>query len=509
MYAGETTTSALLERTASRRAEHPFLVQGDRRVSYAGAFDLVASAAAGLESMGVKRGDRVVLHLTNGIEYVIAMLAAHALGAASVHANVLYAPDEMSYLIKDADPAVVITEEALLPKVADGAQGRGLVVVGGAEPNATAWEALVSTAAQGGLPRPGVSPDDPATVIYTSGTTAHPKGVLQRQGTHGFAGEFMIRNAGMRTDDVYLLIMPLFHSNAVNMGLSPMLVAGGTIVISPFSASGFEHDIVHFGATVTSGGAPHWRMVLAQAGDDAGAPVAGSRLRIALSGMPLTDAEYCAFESRFGCRLIELFGQTEALVPPTMRPPAGHHKWRSGGQAALGSELRIWTEDGRAAEPGEAGEIQYRIAGDGGRFIGYLNQPEETAKVITDDGWNRSLDLGYLDEEGFLFFVDRLKDMLKVGGENVAASEVERVLNEHPDVAESAVVGTPDPMLGHRVKAFVVGTEGANVDPVAIRSFCAARLAKFKVPAEVVAIAALPRTATGKIAKYLLPEAPA
>jgi len=506
MYPGESTTFALLERAASRRPEQLFLVHGDQRITYAEAVDLVARTAAGFETLGVHRGDRVLIHLTNRTEYVITMLAAHALGALTVNANVLYSAEELAHLAGEADPALVISEQALIERVKGVVEGRPLVVVGATPPHATAWDNLVHTAPDGALPRAGVGPDDAATVIYTSGTTAHPKGVVQRQGTHGFAGEFMARNVGMYPDDVYLCIMPLFHSNAVNMGLSPMLVVGGTLVLTAFSASGFEEAVVAHQATVTSGGAPHWRMVLANAGERASERLAGSRLRIALSGMPLTDDEYSAFEARFGCRIVELFGQTEALVPPTIRPPHGAHKWRSGGQPALGSEVRIMTEDGRVAGPGDVGEIQYRNASPGGRFLGYLNQPEETRKVVTDDGWNRSLDLGYLDGEGFLFFVDRIKDMIKVGGENVAASEVERVLVEHPAVAEAAVVGKPDPMLGHRVKAFVVPRNGDGMDLEGIIAFCAGRLAKFKVPVEVTPISTLPRTATGKVAKYLLPE---
>lgn len=504
MYAGECTTSALLTRVAERRENHCFVKDGASSLTYGAAYTAVAACAGGLRSLGVGRGDRVVVHLTNRTEYAVVMLAAHALGAVSVHANVLYSPEEMAYLIKDADPAVVVTEEALAGKL--GAAGAGRAVVGlGEVEGAVPWPELLASAPLASLVVDGVTPDDPATVIYTSGTTAHPKGVVQRQATHGFAGEFMARNVGLSEDDVYLCIMPLFHSNATNMALSPMLVVGGTLVLSPFSASGFEEALHAHGATVTSGGAPHWRMVLAHLGERASEPDPESRLRVTLSGMPLADEEYEAFERRFGCRIVEMFGQTEALVPPTIRPPFGPHRWRSGGKVALGTEVRIWTEDGREGQPGEVGELQYRSGCAGGRMLGYLNQPEESAAVVTDDGWMRSRDLARVDEDGFVYFVDRLKDMLKVGGENVAASEVERVLNEHPQVAESAVVGLPDPMLGHVVRAFVVPAAD-ELDPDALIAYCAERLAKFKVPEVVSSIAALPRTATGKVAKYLLPE---
>ncbi len=506
IYPGGQLTADLLRQAAEDSPSTLFLVGEDGySLTYAEALDRAGRLAAGLEDMGVRRGDAVMVVLGSGVEYPLTLFALHALGAMSVNVNTLYTQDELQYLHDECQPRIVICDVGLAPLMRRVRGAAPLVVVGATQSGETDWAGLCDRPGVDLRPRPGVSTDDAATVIYTSGTTSRPKGVILRQGSHGFAGQYLARNIGLREAERYYCILPMFHSNALQNGLFPMLAVRGTVYLRKFSASRFTDDVLELGITYTSGGAPHWRMVLAQLEKEGRIRAKGSKLRLALSGMPMSDAEYAGFEALFGCRIVEIFGLTEGVVPTTLQPPYGRRKRRTGGLPGLGSELRIVKEDGSLATPGETGEIQTRTHGAGGLTLGYLKQPEETAKLFTDDGWLRTFDLGYQDEDCHLNFVSRIKDMIKVGGENVSASEVERVLGEHPAILEAAAIGLPDPVLGHVVGAFYVAQPGADVDLADIIRFCEARLAKFKVPRKLAPIDALPRNALNKVVKAGLP----
>lgn len=513
MYLNECTSAEMLDRAARAVPDRVFLVTDEGALTFCEMRDRVAHAAEGLEKIGVAHGDRVLLVLNTCLDYPVAMFALHALGAIAVNVNPGYSSDELAYVGTRSNARWVIADRAFAPLIRDACADRPVIWIGAesdgvqaANNNEFAWSALLDNTPTGPLQRPHVVPDDAATVIFTSGTTSRPKGVVFRQGSHGFAGEYMARNLGVGSNDVFYCMFPLFHSIAISNAIFPMLAVGGTLVLKKFSASGFIDDVLAHKATLTSGGAPHWRMVLANAEKrDPKAVAQLSHLRIVLSGLSMTDDEYQAFEDLFGCRIVEIYGQTEGIVPCTIHPPHGLlRKRRSGGPAALGSEIRIVMDNGRVGGINDVGEIQFRTHGNGGKTLGYLDQPDETAKLFTDDGWIRSGDLGLLDEDGWLFFVDRAKDMVKVGGENVAASEVERVLDEHPSIKESAVIGVPDSILQHVIGAYVVAREGATLDPDEIIAYCAKRLAKFKVPVVVTVIDSLPRNAVGKVVKTAL-----
>jgi crotonobetaine/carnitine-CoA ligase len=279
------------------------------------------------------------------------------------------------------------------------------------------------------------------------------------------------------------------------------LVTGASLALVPrFSASRWSEQAATLGATVASLFAAPMRMILAAA------PSRYDRahaLRVGLFAQNLTSGQIRAFEERFGVPMAQLYGMTETVVPPTINPVYGDRRPDSIGRPILGARLRVVDDAGRDVDPGVSGELL--VGGEPGYDLMscYLDAPDQTARVLRD-GWLHTGDTVRADEDGYLYFVDRAKDLIKRAGENVATGEVERVIDEHPAVFESAVVGVPDDMYDEAVKAFVVLVPGAHLAADELRTWCAERLARFKVPEHVEMVAELPRTSVGKIQKHLL-----
>jgi acyl-CoA synthetase (AMP-forming)/AMP-acid ligase II len=338
-----------------------------------------------------------------------------------------------------------------------------------------------------------VGPGDPSTLLYTSGTTGDPKGVLFTHGSTGVGGRHFIEALGLEPDDVILAVTPLFHGNAWG-AVQTALHAGATVAFPrAFHASAFWPLVHATGATVlyTLG------TILAMLLSRPPAPEERtSRLRVilGLGSAPVRDAVL----ARFGVRhLAECFGSTDAGVV-TITPVGA--AWRPGscGPAVPGVELRILDDDGIPLPARRTGEIAVRSPA---RMTCYFRDPEATARALRD-GWFLTGDLGWLDEDGWLYFVDRKRDVIRRGGENVSSVLIEKTLREHPHVAEAAVIGVPDPVLGQEIKAYVVASAPVTADE--LRDFAAARLAKFQVPRLWEFRDALPKTATQRVEKYKL-----
>ncbi len=296
--------------------------------------------------------------------------------------------------------------------------------------------------------------------------------------------------------------MPACHSNFQLAALTPVLVAGATlIVVEKYSASRFWQQVRDYRATVAQCVAMMLRTMMVQ-------PVQPGEqdhcLREMLYFLSVTDEEKEAFERRFNVRLMNTYGSTETVCWVLTDPPVGPRRWPSIGRPGLGYEVRIMADDGREAAVGEAGEIQ--VKGVPGRTImaEYYHDPEATARTFTEDGWLRTGDRGYRDIDGWFFFVDRKANMIKRAGENISTTEIENVLVEHPAIEEAAVIGVDDPVRDQAVKAFVLPAEGASLDAEEVRAWCAERLAAFKVPEFVEFVATFPRTCSLKIEKKLL-----
>jgi crotonobetaine/carnitine-CoA ligase len=448
------------------------------------------STAGALRDLGVLPGDRVGVHLTNCPEFYDVWFGAALLGAAIVPTNPLSTVDELRYVHHHAGCRVVVTEPDLRATV----EAAGAVVVvdigdGWAENGGAGYNL------------PQVTADSVAAVLYTSGTTSKPKGVLVTHAAYLNAGDVVAGHIRLRPDDRQLIVLPLFHGNAQYYSTMSALVTGASIGLAPrFTASRWSAQAVALRATVASLFAAPIRMILAHepAGDDR-----AHALRAVLFAQNVSAAQAEKFESRFGVPLLQLYGMTETVFPPLMNPLYERRDAASMGRPVTGARVRLISAEGRDVAPGEPGQLL--IAGEPGRTVmaAYLDDPASTDKTLVS-GWLHTGDVARADAEGYLYFVDRAKDMIKRAGENVSCSEVEGVVNAHPAVFESAAVGVPDEMRDEALLVFVVVHDGQKVTEEDLIGLCRDRLAKFKVPDAVEFVNDLPRTSVGKIQKHLL-----
>jgi crotonobetaine/carnitine-CoA ligase len=466
------------------------------------------AVAARLADLGVKPGERVALFGLNSLDYVVALAGVARLGAVCVPLNALLTPPEIAWQLSDAGAVALLGEADAATRLDEAAglagfRGPRLALRG----EAPGWPALSPPPdgrAGTDLPPPG--PDDLFEILYTSGTTGHPKGVMLSHRSMASEADSVASYWSTRPDDVFLGVLPLFHVNAQLVTMLPALASGACLVLArSFSAGGWIDLVRRHGVTISSIVGTQVRMIMAtpEKPDDH-----ETALRCVPYGLNVPPAMWAGFERRFGAPLCNIYGLTEAVAVATAAPVHGDRRIPSVGRPGRGRAVGIFDDDGKELPPGAEGEI--RIRGERGvsLMVGYHGRPEETAAVFDAD-WLRTGDLGRLDEEGYLYFVDRAKDIIKRAGENVSASEVERVLSEFPGVAEAAVVGRPDPIRDEAVVAFVVPAAGGAIDTptldvVALDAHCRAALARFKVPEEYLVVEALPKTSIGKIEKKAL-----
>lgn len=508
--AGERTLPDLLRERARRYAGKPFLICEDASGTvtshtYAEFLERVTATARGFAALGVEKGDAVVVHLPNCPDFVISWLALAWLGAVMVPGNTASTAAELAYVMDRSEAVAVITSPPLLGIVRaarDSARHvRHLLLArtGQQLPGTILLTSLMRTG--GAAPTPVVASEDVAEIIFTSGTTSRPKGVLL---THANALRSGIRAScsfGLQETDRTLTVLPAFHVNAQSFTILAALTTGATcILIEQYSASRFWSQVRAHHASAVTLTATLVRTLLAQP------PSSSDRehgLRRNFFALNVTDQEKRAFERRFGLELLNGYGLSEAMTLVSVAPLHGDRRWPSIGLPAFDRLIRIVDETGGEVPPREVGEIT--VWGTPGRTLmkGYHRDPEATAAVLKD-GWLHTGDNGWVDEQGYLYFFDRKKDVIKRAGENISASEVESALMDHPLVAEAAVIGIPDPVRDEAVKAYVVAVPGAEVSVEELLSHCGARLASFKLPAELELRPSLPKTSVGKIEKKLL-----
>ncbi|TDD70751.1 long-chain fatty acid--CoA ligase [Jiangella aurantiaca] len=503
------TFGDVLAHRAAADGDRPFLTYADplephaiRTWTYAGCAADVAVLRALLEELGVGPGDRVVLHMENAPAFVIALLAITSTGAIAVPTIAQYTAEELGYVVEHSEAAAVVTNlrhQSMAERVAAGASVPPPVVCGTTVTNGRRRARRAATA----LPDDGPPGQRTALMMYTSGTTGRPKGVMLSHAACLSAGATTRAETALTPSDRSYCVLPLFHVNAMCFQLMPALLTGSQLVIGPvFSARGYWPVVAEYGITVGNLTAGPLRILLgAPPGPDEAA--AASSMRLMMYALPLDRDEIRAIETRFGVAVSMAWGLTESAACGTRTPVHldPRHDWQSIGTVSPGWELRVVGDDGAEVAPGGVGELVIRGPS---TMTGYFKDPPATAEVLDGDGWLRTGDLGRVDG-GYVYFLDRRKDVIKVKGENVGAGEVERVLLEHPLVEECAAVGVPDPILGERLLAFVVLSAGAAPGPAAeddaLREHCARRLAPFKVPSRIVPVPELPRTSIGKIRK--------
>jgi fatty-acyl-CoA synthase len=465
----------------------------ERTLTYGDLHRRADGLAAHLEGLGVGRGDRVALLAHNGPEYFDLQFACGRIGCIAVLLNWRLTVPELEYIVGDSSPAVLLHSPELAGPAAE------LVARCGVAHALVIDDGYESVVASGEHPTPvALSHDDPSTIMYTSGTTGHPKGAIITHGMTFWNAVNLGIPARITPDTVQLVVLPLFHTGGLNCYANPVLHAGGRIVVSrafdPAEALRVIGDpsygVTHFFAVP----APYQFMMQHPAFESTDL----SRLQVAgVGGAPCALTILETWAAR-GVEVAQGYGMTETSPSSVFLDPADAiRKIGSAGKPVLHTEVRIVRPDGQDAAPGEVGELWTR-----GPNItpGYWNKPEATASAF-EDGWFKTGDAARTDDDGYISIVDRWKDMYISGGENVYPAEVENVIYQLADVAEAAVIGVPDPKWGEVGTAVVVPKPGATIEAAQIIEHCRARLARFKVPARVEFAEALPRNATGKVLK--------
>ena len=473
-------------------------------LTYAAFGERVNRLANALTADGLQAGQTVALMVSTSPEFLISWFAINQAGAVMVPVNVFYAADELQYLLNNSDSVGFIGEPrfiALFNEVAAICPGVRIKVSTRAADGLAGFrllpDILANTPSTCHITR--VPPDAPSQIVYTSGTTSRPKGVVISHTSSLVQGISVAMLFGMTPSDRCCVVLPLFHVNGQYVGVMPTLTVGGTIVLlEQYSATNYWSQVRSHKCTLMSIVPMLLRTMLAQ---PARADDAQHNVRFSFYALPTTDDEWDQFERRFGVKLVEGYGLSETLGICSSNPVVhGTTKRHCIGLPTLGRQMRV-VDDSYADLPhDQVGRILVR---GGAMFSGYYKNQEATDACLRD-GWFDTGDNGSVDRDGYFHFFDRSKDVIKRAGENIAATEVERVLNEHPKVAESAVIAVPDPLRDEAIKAFVVLREGETMSEEELRAWCARHLAKFKVPSFYEFRPSLPHTSIGKIMKYVL-----
>lgn len=492
--------ASVFAESAQQHSEKNALFWGERKFTYAELWSQTLFIAGVLrQQFGVKAGDRVGLWLKNCPEFVPSLFGILHTGAVVVPINNFLKSDEVSFILADAGIDVLITDTELSAHFRTLKAARTSLKLMNAENVLASFPVPPENVRLDTeiLKNPARLETDLAMLIYTSGTTGRPKGAMLSHGNllHNISSCRVC--LATSADDRFAVLLPMFHSYMVTVGLLLPLFSGGSIVLikSLHPVRNVIQELYSQRVTVLPA-IPQFYRSLANA--EIPVPL---ELRICLSGSaPLPVQVLKEFERRFGVPLIEGYGLSEASPVVAKNPLDRTRKPGSIGLPIPNVEMSIQDDQGRILGPREIGEICVR---GGNVMLGYWNQAMETAKAFRD-GWLLTGDIGCRDEEGYYYITDRKKDMLLVNGNNVYPREIEEVIYQFPNVKEAAVVGVPDARRGEQPLAFVVPNDGTTIEETALLKFVRSKLADYKVPRRVVLLQALPRNATGKVLKTTL-----
>ncbi|MCY3839066.1 MAG: AMP-binding protein [Gammaproteobacteria bacterium] len=477
---------SLFEAAFRRAGEAAALIRpGGGDWTYARLLAEVDRAGVALAAWGVGVGDRVLVQAEKTPEAVALYLACVKSGAVYVPINTAYTQPEVEYFIADCRPALFVAGgrfDAEVPVAVLAGEGSG-----------SYWrETAVAT-----VPTVDRADDDVAAIVYTSGTTGRPKGAMLTHANLTTNAEVLCAAWGWRDDDVLLHALPIFHVHGLFVALHcAFLHATPVVLLKRFDVAAVVEQLSR--ATVLMGVPTFYTRLLGDPSFDA---ASCRNMRVFISGSaPLTEQTFAAFEQRTGFQILERYGMSETLMN-TSNPLEGERVAGTVGFALPGIAVRVADDDGNELPRGEVGNIELRGPN---VFKGYWQQPERTAEEFRDDGFFVTGDMGAMGGDGRLTIVGRTKDLVISGGYNVYPKEVEALLDEMPEVVESAVIGVPHPDFGEAVVAVVVAEHG--VDQARVDQFLGGRLARYKHPKRVVRVDELPRNAMGKVQKNVLKE---
>ena len=509
----ERTIGRILADKAERTGDRTFLIWQGKKTTYRELEVMTNRYANGFAAHGIQHGDHVAVMLPNCLEFFGVVWGLGKLGAVAVPLNTAAKGDMLRYFIDQSDASCVVVDDewvdrvaaiaAQLPKVRSyvyrGPRPIAACGVGGAAAPARALRELESTDASR-PPLDRVRHDDTHLIMYTSGTTGPSKGVMCPHSQGQAVGRSLALDYGYRPDDVLYTCLPLFHGNAIWYSCYAALWADAAIALAPrFSASRFWDDIRESGATQfnTLGAMTNiiWKL-------PPGPHERATGLRLCMA-VPAPREIYAELQARYGVTLTSVYAMTENFAMTRFTPDDPPEKAGSAGSPRGACELRIVDDEQHDLPAGEVGEIWMRPLIAGAMMKGYYKMPVETAREFVD-GWFRTGDRGYLDTDGYLYFVDRKKEAIRRRGENISAYEVELILSRHPSILEVAAIPVASEMSEDDVMVYVVTKPGEALTHVEVVLFAAEHMSYFMVPRFVDFIDVLPKTASEKIEKYKL-----
>jgi len=483
------------------------------KVTYREAQDAVHQLANALLAEGLVVGDRIAILAKNSLEYALLYFACSKAGVVPVPLNYRLAPKEWHYVLADSQAKLLLAGPEFTAGI-DQVRGelgevKRFISIGGATP--AGWESYANWVGSHGTEAPSVEidPAHPVYQMYTSGTTGRPKGAIVTH--HAVTSNVTQLRTGFYVDpgERYLIVVPLYHAAGASALFITTACGGSSYLQADFVPSEVVRALSEDHVALTTLVPAMIQAMLLMVPDIAKRTYDSLR-QLAYGASPISEDTLRRALEVFRCNFVQGYGMTESTAVLTLLTPADHERalsgrpelLRSAGRPIVGTELRIIDSEGHPVGVGEAGEITAR----GPQLMqGYWNQPEATKRTLTD-GWLHTDDVGRLDEEGYLYILDRVKDMIVSGGENVYPNEVENALFAHPAVADAAVIGVPDPRWGEAVKAIVVLRPEHQASEDELREFCRSHLAGFKVPKSIDFVPSLPRNATGKVLKTELRE---
>lgn len=507
------TIGRLISEASDRHPERLFLSWRDERFDYRDLETLTNRYANGFAGLGVGKGDRVAVMMRNRPEYLWVLWGLGKIGAIPVTINLSAKGDLLAYFIAQSRSSwLVLADEFSAPLAALTGSLPDLegILLADAERSEhlaeTGLEVLPLTELERGAgtqpPLDGVDGSDPAAIFYTSGTTGPSKGVLTPHSQpRALAGE-IVDYFGLGSDDVLFTCLPMFHVNAVWYTSYSAIVAGASVaLVERFSASKFWDQIDAFGATQFNFMGSMANIIKSLDPTDA---ERNNKVRSSLIG-PATADVIELFRDRYGIEVITGYGSTELYLACRFRPSQLEEKIGTAGESSPGSSMRIVDGHGEPVATGVAGEINFRPDDPGWHMNAYFDMAEATEKAF-DGEWFRTGDRGFVDEDGFLHFVDRIKDSIRRRGENISAFEIESAVQKYPAVEEVAAIPVPSELGEDDVMVWIVPRPGTDVDPVELVAFCEEQMGRYMVPRFVEVVDELPKTPTSRIEKYKLRE---
>ncbi|RIW38933.1 long-chain-fatty-acid--CoA ligase [Bacillus salacetis] len=496
--------STLLERNARKYPYQEAVISGEQRMNYWELDHQVNKFASALKQQGIDAGDKVVLYMPNTMEFVITYFSVMRLGGIIVPINAKLAGEEVQYILEHSDAKALVVHEMLFASVSH-IQNEDLFLIktGSALESWKSFQQLLESGKE--IPIAcNLVEDDEAAILYTSGTTGKPKGVLFTYRNILSAAIMMCVEMEMKPESRILHMMPLSHSAPLHLFLAAGIYVGAVHVLSPaFTPEALlslvdKERITHFF------GAPVAYLFTAKMPNIEAFNLSSMKFWV-YGGAPLSKQEVQFIQKKFKTEsLCCVYGLTEAGPTGTLLLPQEHEKHTGsiGRRGALGTEFKIADDEGAEVPQGEVGEIF--LYGDG-NMKGYYKDPERTKEAF-HNGWLKTGDLAKKDEEGYIWIVDRKKDLIISGGVNIYPKEVEEALVTHPAITEAAVIGVPHPEWGETVKAFIVSTEEFQDVKKSCQTYLTGKLAGYKIPKLYEQVKELPRNATGKILKQVLKD---